>query len=164
MRQMEREIKDPAQVEALLKQGRILHVAWHDEPAPYVLAVNYGYADRRLYFHCAPEGKKLDLLRRDPRVGFEAEILAEIEPSERACGWETRFQSVVGWGQARIVETDEGKRRGLDVLMRQHSGREVWTYGEGPLARMVIVRIDVEHMTGKQSKHFVRRQPDKIIS
>lgn len=154
MRQSEREITDPGELETLLRRGRICRLGLNDDGAPYVVPMNYGYADRCLWFHCATDGKKLDLIRRDDRVGFEITAEAEVLPAATACGWETKFLSVIGTGRASIVADEAGKRRGLDALMAQHAGPgRSWTYGEGPLARMVVIRVEIERMTGKRSKH-----------
>jgi uncharacterized protein len=163
MRQADREITASAQIESLLQSALVCRLAFHDGDYPYIVPVNYGYADGYLYFHCAPEGKKLDLVRENPRVGFEIEPLHEIIPSPRPCGWETRFQSIIGTGTADILTVDDDKRRGLDILMRQHyrvlqvAPPPELIYEPLPLSKMVIVRVRIHHMTGKQSKHFLKK-------
>jgi nitroimidazol reductase NimA-like FMN-containing flavoprotein (pyridoxamine 5'-phosphate oxidase superfamily) len=163
MRQADREITSPAQLEALLQSALVCRLAFHDGEYPYIVPLNYGYADGCLYFHCAPEGKKLDLLRQNPRVGFEIEPLHEIVPHARPCGWETRFQCVIGAGTAEVLTAAEDKRRALDVLMGQHyrvlhvTPPAELVYEPLPLSKMVVIRVRIERMTGKQSKHFLKK-------
>ena len=82
MRRSDRQITDPAAISALLEECRTVHLSCNAEGAPYVVPMNYGFAlapDGRLtlYLHCAAEGRKLDLLRRDARVGFAISALVE---------------------------------------------------------------------------------------
>jgi uncharacterized protein len=157
MRQAEREITDLLELESVLRRARVCRLGLNDDGAPYVVPMNFGYADGCLWFHCATAGKKLDLIRRDERVGFEVTTEAEVLPAETACGWETKFMSVIGRGRAGVIGDPAGKRQGLDALMAQHAGPgKVWAYGEGPLSRMVVLKVVIEHMTGKRSKHHIR--------
>jgi uncharacterized protein len=163
MRQTDREITAPTQIESLLQSGLVCRLALHDGDYPYIVPLNYGYAEGCLYFHCAPEGKKLDLIRQNPRVGFEIEPLHQIIPDPRPCGWETRFQSIIGAGIADILTADAEKCRALDILMRQHfrvlnaTPPAELIYEPGPLSKMFIIRVRIHHMTGKQSKHFLKK-------
>ena len=78
MRSFKKEITDRAELEEILAKAEVLFLALHDEPAPYVLPLNFAYAEGELWFHCAREGTKLDLIRRDPRVGFSAVTDARV--------------------------------------------------------------------------------------
>jgi len=151
MRRREKELVEQQQLEDILRQGRELQLAMHDGDYPYVLPLNYGYADGYLYFHCALEGKKLDCLRSNPKVGFcISEVLKRIE-GDAACKWSTLFRSVVGRGTAEIIETREGKIAGYNVIM-QHFDGPVGNYAERLLKGSVLVRIKIDSMTGKQSQ------------
>lgn len=71
MRQRARQVTDRAILRAMLDQMDILFLGIRDEPAPYVVPLNFGYDfddDLVFYFHCAKAGTKLDLLRADPHV------------------------------------------------------------------------------------------------
>jgi nitroimidazol reductase NimA-like FMN-containing flavoprotein (pyridoxamine 5'-phosphate oxidase superfamily) len=149
MRRNEREITDTAQIEALLQRARICRVGFSDGDSPYVVPVCFGYRNRTLYFHCAAEGYKLDILRRNPRVCIEAEADVAFVPHDRPCGWSLKYRSVVGFGSASIVEDPEAKREGLGILMA-HYAQGPFVFPGDMLARTEVVRIDIESMTGKQ--------------
>lgn len=71
MRQRARQVTDKAVLCAMLDQMEVLFLGIQDEPAPYVVPLNFGYDfedDLIFYFHCARAGTKLDLLRADPHV------------------------------------------------------------------------------------------------
>ncbi|SHJ05564.1 hypothetical protein SAMN02745165_01430 [Malonomonas rubra DSM 5091] len=150
MRRSEKQITNRQQLEELLKNGREMQLAMHNGDFPYVLPLNYGYADNCLYFHCALQGKKLDCLRTNPKVGFcVGEVVKRID-GDKPCDWSTRFRSVVGSGTAEIIEDRDGKIAGYDIIMRQFGG-PVGNYEEKNLKGSLLVKIGIESMTGKQS-------------
>jgi nitroimidazol reductase NimA-like FMN-containing flavoprotein (pyridoxamine 5'-phosphate oxidase superfamily) len=149
MRNFRNEITDRAEMEEILSRAEVLYLALHDEPAPYVIPLNFGYADGVLWFHGASEGAKLDLIRRDPRVGFSAVADARIVPGAAACDFAAQGRSVVGRGSARIVTDPAERRRGLDALML-HYGARAPVYRAGSLERTCVLRVDVEELRGKR--------------
>lgn len=150
MQRSEKEINDRQHLEEILRRGRELHLAMLDGVRPYLLPLNYGYADGCLYFHCARKGKKIDCLRANPQVAFSvSEIVKRIE-GDLACQWSTRFRSVVGNGTAEIIDEREAKIAGYDIIMRQFGG-PVGNYKEKNLDASLIVKISIDTMTGKQS-------------
>ena len=70
MRRYEREMADKAELEAVLAKATVVHLAMVDEGRPYVVPMNFGYADGCLYLHGAKEGRKMRILRRNPAVCF----------------------------------------------------------------------------------------------
>ena len=111
--------------------------------------MNFGLGENCLYLHCAAEGRKLDILRRNDRVCFEMDLLREIKPGPESCGWAARYESVIGFGRAVIVE-DPGRKAGRPrpdhgALRRQRP----LPYPDDILARTAVIRIDIESLTGK---------------
>lgn len=149
MRRVGREIPDRAGVEDVLRNARTLFLGLHDGDAPYLVPVSFGYEDGAIWVHSAPAGTKIDLLRRDPRVGFAAEWGTEVTAGRTACDWSVRSRSVTGTGIAAIVEDEAERRRGMDAVMR-HYGGEAPQYKPETLSRTLILRIDVTGMRGKR--------------
>ena len=75
----------------------------------------------------------------------------ELVPGERACGWTTRFASVVGYGRLEFFETPEDKRRGLDRLM-EHYTDGPFEYAEKAFAKTAVYRLVIEDMSAKRSQ------------
>jgi nitroimidazol reductase NimA-like FMN-containing flavoprotein (pyridoxamine 5'-phosphate oxidase superfamily) len=69
---------------------------------------------------------------------------------QEACDWGMRYQSVIGFGQAVILDDMEEKRRGLEIIMRQYSDRS-FLFLEDSVARITVIKVAIESMTGKQS-------------
>lgn len=151
MRKANQEIRDPQILEQILQGSVICRVAMTDGDVPYLLPFNYGYSDGYIYIHSAPEGKKIDLLRRQNRVCFELEDDVEIIRGKQACNWSTRYRSVVGYATVDILTGEEEKRQGLEIIMRQHGAPGLLAFNPENIGRMVILRLRITFMTGKQS-------------
>jgi nitroimidazol reductase NimA-like FMN-containing flavoprotein (pyridoxamine 5'-phosphate oxidase superfamily) len=86
MRRKELEITDPSKIESIIKQGQVCRIAFHDDKFPYILPVCYGFLPGYIFFHSAPEGKKIVLIKKNPKVCFEFETETRIINSEKVCG------------------------------------------------------------------------------
>ena len=74
MRRSDREIRDRSSIDGILHAASVCHLALCDGDRPYVVPMSYGYDGDRLYFHCASEGRKLDVVRRNPNACFAVEV------------------------------------------------------------------------------------------
>lgn len=151
MRRSEKAITDPAELEQIIRAGRICRLALAAEPAPYLVPLNYGYRDGALYFHSAPEGRKIDLMRQNPCVGFEISLDLGVVEGEKACDWSARYRSVLGHGRIEFIEGLEKKRNALDLIMDQYADGE-FAFPEASVRRTAIYRLVIEQLTGKQSR------------
>ena len=121
-----------------------------DEGEPYVVPVNYGYADNALYFHSAAVGRKIDILARHSRVCFEIESAVEIVAHAEPCQWGAKARSLVGYGVATILTDAQGKRHGLDIIMRHHGKLDSAVYDQKQFDAVVVARVAIESVTCKQ--------------
>ncbi|MDP1989561.1 MAG: pyridoxamine 5'-phosphate oxidase family protein, partial [Syntrophales bacterium] len=64
MRREEREIRDQAEIQAIMKEALVCRLGFSDEGMPYIVPMNFGLGERCLYLHCAREGRKLDIIRK----------------------------------------------------------------------------------------------------
>lgn len=154
MQAADREIKDRSAITQILVRGRELRLAMIAGDRPYVLPLNYGYADGCIYIHSARKGKKLDCLRSNPKVCFEVSEVLQRVGGSRPCDWSTDFRSVVGHGTAQIIDERDEKIRGYDAIMT-HFGGPIQDYEEKHLSGSLIIRIEIETLTGKQSSAAV---------
>lgn len=155
MRRKDREITDTAIIESILQEALVCRLGLSDKGQPYVVPVNFGYRDNCLFIHCANEGRKLDIIKKNNRVCFEVDIAHEIIRGETPCTWAFKYKSVIGFGTAHIISDAEEKRKGLDVIMQKYSGEPgEFVYPEGSLDRVTIIKVEIETMTGKQSGYL----------
>ncbi len=151
MRRHEKEITATGELEQILWQGRFCHLAIADDPLPYLVPLNYGYQDGSLYFHSAPQGRKIELLERHLRARFSVTIDLGIIEAERACSWGARFTSVVGSGRIEFVEDPQAKLSALHILMAQYSD-QTFHFEEAHVAATRMFKLVIESMSGKQSR------------
>lgn len=152
MRRKDREITDAEEIRRILSRARVLHLGLYDGEFPYVVPMHYGFTFEdgklTLYVHCAKEGRKLELLRRDRRVFVEIDTDEALVPGQTACSWGARYASVMARGQAAIVEDAAEKCRALTLLMRTQTGKDFSITPE-MAAAVTVLRIDVETYTAK---------------
>jgi nitroimidazol reductase NimA-like FMN-containing flavoprotein (pyridoxamine 5'-phosphate oxidase superfamily) len=156
MRKQKQEITDREVLKEILAGAVICRIAMNDRQVPYLLPFNYGFRDGCIYIHSAREGKKIDLLARDNRVCFEVEGPVEVIREEKACRWATRYRSVVGYGTVEIVTDDAGRQQGLEVIMAQHGAPHLTEFEPGEMNHMVILKLTITSLTGKQSSNWDR--------
>jgi nitroimidazol reductase NimA-like FMN-containing flavoprotein (pyridoxamine 5'-phosphate oxidase superfamily) len=150
MRRKEKEITSLEEIEEIVKKAKVCRIGLVDGDEPYILPVCFGYEGKALYFHSAPEGRKIDLIRRNNRACFEIDTDVEIVSGEKPCGWTARYRSVIGTGRAVILEKNEEKRHGLGVIMRQYSPDISELHFE-KLDSVSVVKIEIDRITGKKS-------------
>jgi nitroimidazol reductase NimA-like FMN-containing flavoprotein (pyridoxamine 5'-phosphate oxidase superfamily) len=153
VRRTDREITDEAGLASILQRGKYAVVAMCHDGEPYLVTLSYGYdADRRaLYFHVAAEGRKLDAIAADPRVC--ATVVIDNGYEAGAC--KHHYESVVLTGRMALVTDPDEQRAGMRVLLAhlEADPDPVWERNkldlDAPWKRMGVVRLDIEHVTGK---------------
>ena len=160
MTKRERQVTDEQQILAILDAGKVLHLGLAVDNEPYVVPMNYGYTHRDgklvMYLHSAVRGRKLDMIRANPRVFFE--IDTDLKPFEGVlpCQYGLAYSSVMGRGTARIVEDAEEKMEAMSILMKTQTDKD-FTFNEKLVSIVAVIRIDVEEYTAKH-----RPLPEKM--
>ena len=154
MRRTDREVTDPAAIDAIICACPCCRLGMRDGEGVYLVPMNFGFTNvegrRTFYFHSAPEGHKIDLLRQEQTAAFELDCLLEITEGPIACSYSARYQSVLGQGCVRFLETRADKRMALTEIMRQNTGRDDWTFPDEAVDRVTVFVLDVQTITAKQ--------------
>lgn len=151
MRRKEKEITDKAIMEKILDSSEVCRIGLVDNGEAYIVPVNYASRDGIIYFHSAPQGKKMDILRKNNKVTFEIEYPGEIMAAETPCEWSAKYRSVMGHGTIETEEEPDAKRKAMDLIMRKYGALGELKYNEASLSRMVILKLKITSMSGKQS-------------
>lgn len=155
MRRKDREITDLDEIMGVIKKCSVCRVSLFDDVYPYIVPLNFGVeADGTmltLYFHCANEGKKLDLLRRNKNVAFEMDCPGKFFDGEKACDSTMAFESVCGNGSIEIVG-DEAKIPALTLIMRQYSDKGEFEFDVNELKAVTVLKLTVNAISGKRLK------------
>lgn len=128
MRRKDREITDVNAILELVSECRVCRLAMIDGGAPYIVPLNYGYeyAEGALtfYFHSAREGRKLEILKKNPLVCLELDGRGGLVEDANPCAYGYTFASLIGTGRAEFIEDAEEKIYALNRIMKQQAGRE----------------------------------------
>ena len=153
MRRSDREITDRAQISAFIGREKIMRVGFNDGGEVYIVPVNYGFdcveGEYTFYFHGAKAGRKYELAKVSPEVGFEIDGGYELISAETACGHSAGFMSVIGTGRLMLTEDGAQKTHALERIMEQAAGRSGWTFGERETAETAVFALRAEKLTCK---------------
>ena len=154
MRRADLEVKDRQDILSILNHCTVGHLALVDpQGQPYLVPMNYGWEEKdgvvHIYMHSAKEGRKLDILAKNPLVCFEADCNHELLVARNACSYSFKYESVMGWGKVRVVEDMEEKLRGLTLLMKHQTGED-FTFEPKHTAIVEVLCLDLEQLTGKR--------------
>jgi len=150
MRRKEREITEKRMIEEIIHRAQVCRLAMSVDDQPYVIPLCFGYRGGNLYFHCAREGMKLDMIRKNNNVCFEGDVDHEMVVSESPCEWGIKGRSVVGFGKISRIEEPEARRDALDVIMEHYGGKGPFLYKEKGFEKALIMKVEIERMTGKK--------------
>jgi len=151
MRRKDLEVSDKGQLIEVLERCKVCRLGIADE-IPYIVPMNFGFTwDDRLilYFHSAPRGRKIDLLKRNPRVSFEMDCDHQLVAGSTACRYTFRYSCVMGVGEARFLEETGEKLRALKVIMRQVTGSDDYEYDEPAVKNVAVIQVDAAEVIGK---------------
>lgn len=149
----EREVTDINEIKEILDKSMIVHVGMIDGDEPYVVPMNYGYTledgELCIYLHGATVGRKIDIIKANPKVFFEMEC--DVTPFEGkvACQYGTTYASVMGLGKAEILETPEEKIDGLVKFMKTQTGKD-FAFDEKMVSIVSVIKITATDFTAKK--------------
>jgi uncharacterized protein len=144
-------IYDQQQIEEILSKAKFLLLALSDANIPHIIPMAFGYKENRIYLHSSQKGEKIDILKKNPRVCFEADIESEIIAADDICKYNVRYKSVIGYGQAKILEDYNEKVEGLTVLSEHYGKQGPFEFEEWKVNMLCVIKIEIERMTGKES-------------
>lgn len=154
MRRNDREVTDPARIEDIISRCACCRIGFYDDGEVYIVPLSFGYEAKGdayvFYFHGAREGRKLDLIRKNPRVGFEMDTDYALHEADAACGYSARFQSVIGNGVMSIVSEAGEKKRGLSLLMEHNTGKSGWSFDDRAVSAVAVFKLEVTKLSCKE--------------
>ena len=148
------EVTDQEKILEFLKNNRVVRLAFNTDSAPYIVPMNYGFeynnGELILFLHCATQGRKIELIKKDPYVGFEIDAVINTVTADVACRFSIKYESIIGTGHICITD-DAEKVNCLNKIMLQFSGREKWDYDEKFLKRTSTLKLIVDDLTMKKN-------------
>ena len=148
----ERQVTDPEQIIRILDTAKVLNLGLSVNDEPYVVPMNYGYrmedGQLTLYLHSAVKGKKLDMIRANPKVFFSMDCDRMPFEGRVPCQYGLVYSSIMGRGTAAIVEDVEEKKQAMSILMKTQTGKD-FTFEDRLVTIVTVIRIDVAEYTAK---------------
>ena len=100
-------------------------------------------------------GHKVDAIRNCDKASFCVIEQDEVKPKE----YTTYFRSVIAFGRIHIIEDQAEKLAAARLLGNRYNPNDDESLQkeiESGLARMLAIRFDIEHFTGKEAIELVR--------
>ena len=127
MRRKDREITDFNEIIEIMKKCDSVTLGLNDDGYPYLVPLNFGlHVDGEqveLYFHCATQGTKLDLIKKDNRATFELDCGHNFILYEERMSCTMGYESVIGHGKIEFID-DGHKFEALKILMNQYHAED----------------------------------------
>lgn len=153
MRRRDREVTGMGDILEIMERCEVCRLALFDGEYPYIVPVNFGLCAEDgeivLYVHGAKAGKKMELIAKNPKVGFEMDnaLGLDVNPELKECSM--NYESVVGTGVATVLEDVAEKTRALRALMA-HYHQEAFEFNLKAVPATAVLRIRVERCTAKR--------------
>lgn len=155
MRRFRQELSKEESLEILKNRKVAVIAVAGDDGYPYAVPLNYVYADGFIYFHSALQGHKIDALRRNPKCSVCVIERDEVVP-ERFTSY---YRSVIAFGTAEFIISPEEKIAPLRLLCDKYSpGIDAEAEISKGLNSLLIIRIKLESITGKEAIELTRRR------
>jgi nitroimidazol reductase NimA-like FMN-containing flavoprotein (pyridoxamine 5'-phosphate oxidase superfamily) len=157
VRRRDRAVEDEGWIRAFLRSGAWGALATVAEGQPFINTNLYAYdeAAHAIYLHTARYGRTRQNLERGGRVCFSVSEMGRILPDAIALEFSVEYSGVTVFGRGCVVEDDEEKARGLQLLLDKYAphlrpGRDYRPANQEELDRTSVFRIDIESWSGKQ--------------
>jgi len=151
MRKKDKEITDPKEIEEIIYANKVCRIGLSEDNTPYIVPMNYGYKENKIFLHSAVVGKKIDIIKKNNKVCFEITDSIEIVQAEKACDFSTKYRCVIGFGTIKIVNDLNEKKEALQIIMNQHTNKSDWKFPDEIVSKTMILEIEIESITGKTS-------------
>ena len=156
MRRSDREITDKAKIIEIIEKCDVCRLALADGNIPYVVPMNYGYeytdGKLTLYFHGAKEGKKLDIIAKNPLACFEVDCSHKLVEADDAWNYTMEYESVIGSGRIYLCAEKPEKIKALEQLMKKYAKGKEFTFPDYVIESAALFRLEVCEFTGKRLK------------
>jgi len=140
------------EMEKILREETVGYLGLSMDAKPYVVPLNYCYAEGKILFHGSLKGMKLDYLKANPQVCFTvARQSGQLGQHPEGALCPVDVDSVICYGAARIVEDVEERREVLNTFNHclQPDAEDITLEAA---SKCYAVEIEIAEMTGRQQR------------
>lgn len=156
MRRFKQQLSESETIELLRSTTAGVLAQCGEDMQPYGVPLSHVYDNRKLYFHFALNGHKLDLIEENSNVCFTVIVQDEIHPET----YTTYYRSVIVFGKISIIDDEEEKRKALELLGQHYNPTDAIGLQKeiaSGFHRCKMLIMEIERLTGKQSIELVKR-------
>jgi len=157
IRRKEKAITDEDEMMSILESSKYVTVSMCSENEPYLVTLSHGY-DRKencIFFHCAQEGKKIDILKENNIVWGQA--LLDKGYIQGKC--DHLYATTQFRGHVSFITDFEEKKKALTFMAQSlEEEPEIVTseqFKDGSIEKVCIGRIDIDYMSGKRATEVI---------
>ena len=140
------------QIETVLHREVVGRIGCHANNTTYIVPMTYAYDGQFVYGHTR-EGMKIDMMRKNPKVCFEVDVMENM----------SNWRSVIAWGSFEELKTPEEREKGMQqlidrvmpLLTGETTVSQAMTDGHGKYIDAmtgVVYRIKLTKKTGRYEK------------
>ena len=158
MRRKRQQLSDAESLDILKKSTAGTLALLGDGGYPYAVPISYVYTDGALFFHSALSGHKVDAIRSCDKASFCVIEQDSVKPEL----YTTFYRSVIAFGRIHIIEDEADRLAAARLLGNKYNPNHdeaLQKELESGFARMLVIRFDIEHITGKEAIELVRQRP-----
>ena len=153
IRRNEKKIKSKEDMINILKKTKYITIAMCDNNNPYLVTLTHGYDSKKnsIYFYCAKEGKKIDILTNNNIIWGQA--LIDMGYIYGKC--DHLYATTQFMGNVSFINDHNEKKHALEIMIKQQEKspekviRKQIT--DESVKRVNIGRIDITYLSGKKS-------------
>ena len=154
VRRKDREINDYSKIIEIINDCDCCRLGLVDNNEAYIIPMNFGYdiIDKHilLYFHCANEGRKINLLPKQSVVSFEMDTKHRLTKGNLGCDFSFLYQSIMGTGRVMEVLDRDEKIYGLQKIMSHYTNKSKWEFDEKVLNVTKVLKFSVSTLSCKE--------------
>lgn len=154
LRNKDKAIIDTNELAKILSDAKYVTLAMCNQNEPYLAVLSHGFdkKNRCLYFHCAPEGKKIDFLKVNPLIWGIA--IKDDGYARKKCNH--YYRSVMFKGYVKLLETNDEKRNAfktmVDTLEDADPEMKKKIETTDKLGKVAVFRVKIEYWSGKRNE------------
>lgn len=145
------EAGDAAAAAGVLADAMMGYLATSAGSWPYILPLAFAAHEDVIYFHSG-QGLMASMLADDPHVCLLVMTQPLFEPASTACEYTFRYESVLAFGDAILLESDQEREQALRLIVAKYdaAARDA-AFKPSSFASTLVFRMDVEALTYKRA-------------
>ena len=150
MRRKDKEITDKKVMLDIISKAQVCYLGMSKDDIPYVIPINFGYYENTIYFHCALEGVKIYILKKNPNVCMVFNIDNKLINDVVQDDWTMYYKSVIAFGKVEFILDITERQKAINIMFHHYGGKD-YPLPKPVLEKTMFLQAKIERMTGKRN-------------